>query len=301
MYKTKEEAQARLDLVTSDNYYSHGVERHAPLAGVWSKSELKKLCCNTAEWFAEVPFRGSAKTEFGSLVDCLATEPEKYISTYYLTTETDKRKKGFLDAKKAAEEARMTVVTARDVRRAETAIEKLQANPFGQVLLNGEKQVTLKGLAKLTGPLGEVWVPIKGRPDSITHHADGSITIEDLKTTAECEPSSIIGVCKYLSYHWQDAIYTILAKQNGYDVRDFRFVFVGTDEPFHVQPAKFDLDARDQGVKCLEKALSAVYWIGHGHGINALYPEELIIGPYKPKHYWDTCPDFNLPLVDVEW
>lgn len=306
MFKTKEEALRKLEEVTPDNYFSVSASRHDPLGGVWSKSALKSLACNTLDWFAGTPFRGSAKTEFGNLVDCMATEPEKFHSTYFVSAETDKRKKAFLDDKKVAESLGRTPITTKDVQRSESALAALQGNEFGRVLLGGQMQRILKGTVKLCGPLGDVWVPLKAKTDSVTEHADGSLTIEDLKTTESPDPTSIKSVSRYLSYHWQDAIYTVLAKQMGHEVRDFRFVFVGTDEPYHVQPVKFSQEAREWGLKGIERALGLVYWAGFGYGVSKFYPTELTLGEdpeggYKPKNYWDTCPDFNLGEVEVVW
>lgn len=302
MFKTKQQAQELLALLTPENYFTISAGPGAPLAGVWSKSALKQVACNTSDWLANVPFRATAKTEFGNLVDIMATEPKRFEEIYVMTDECDKRRTGYKAAKALAEESGKQVVTTKDLKRADAAIEALQANKFGRVLLAGEMQRIFTGVVKLTGPLGEVWVPLKAKTDSVTDHGDKSLTIEDLKTTEEPTPGAIRGVCKHLSYHWQDAIYTELAKQNGYEVRDFRFVFVGTNEPFHVQPAKFDQLTRQVALKNLEKALSLVYWLGHGYSLDRLYPEELILGPYvAPESWWDTCPDFSMPLVEVDW
>lgn len=306
MFKTKEDAERKLQEITPDNYFEVSASRYDPLGGVWSKSALKSLATNPLDWFAGTPFRATAKTEMGNLIDCLATEPEKFHSTYFISSETDKRKKQFLDDKKTAESLGRNPITTKDVARAESIITALQSNPYGREMMGGKMQEILKGTVKLNGPLGEVWVPLKAKTDSIIEHADGSWTITDLKSTETPDPTSIKNVCRHLSYHWQDVIYTILAKQMGKEVRDFRFVFVGTGEPHHVQPAKFTIDAREWALKNIERALSLVYWAGFGYGIDKFYPEELIIGEtpadgYKPKAYWDTCPDYNIEEVEVIW
>lgn len=303
MFKEQKEAEAVLATIGDENYFSVSASRHDPLGGVWSKSALKSLACNMADWFAGTPFRATSKTEFGNLVDCIATEPDKFHSTYHMSSESDKRKKGYLDAKKEAEQLGRQIATTKDVTRAEMAISALQANKYGKVLLNGRMQTILKGTVKLSGPLGDVWIPLKSKTDSLTDHGDGSITIEDLKTTETCEPDSILGVCRHLSYHWQDVLYTILAKQMGWEVRDFRFIFVGTTEPYHVQPVKFTQEAREQGLKCIERALHLVYWAGFGHGLDKFYPEELVLGtaPTEKRNYWFTIPDYQVTPIDVIW
>lgn len=308
MFKTKEEARERAAQVTEETYYQHGVDRRSPLSGVWSKSELKKFGCDTLAWFANQPFTPSAKMEFGNLVDTMATEPHKFDSTYMVCPETDKRKKAYLEAKAMAEQRNLKIATLKDVTRAENAISALQANAHGRDVLNGDHQAIFRGVVSLKGPLGEVFVPLKSKTDTVQRLEGNSIRIIDLKTTEDPSPDRIASVCRGLSYHWQDALYTVLGRQNGFDVQGFQFVFIGTDEPFHVQSVMFSMHAREQALKSIERTLAMLYWIGHGHPLSSIWPDTLILGSdefesREKNDYWFTGPDLRPDLrnIEIDW
>lgn len=307
MFKTKQEALAAVALVNDENYFSFSVDRRDPLSCIWSKSELKRFACDTLEWISGAFFPTSAKMDFGNLVDTMATEPEKFASRYFITTETDKRKKAYLEAKAEAEQRNLKVATLHDVTRAEKAIAALQGHPDGLSLLKGRKQAVLTGVLAVDGPLGKVWIPLKAKTDSIVQN-DNGITIIDLKTTEDSSPAKLPGLCRHLSYHWQDALYTILAKQQGYDVEGFKFVFVSTDDPFHVQSASFSEHARIQALISIERTLKMLYFYGHGHALSAIWPREVVLGSdeWAKKaniDFWFTGPELSpfLPEVQIEW
>lgn len=302
MYKTKEEALARLEPINDENYYSHSASARDPHNGVWSKSALKSMAFDPIGFIANKQFMTSEAVKFGSLVDILATEPQRFNDLYYVSQETDKRKKGWLESVKLAEAIGAECIAQKDLDRANECLNAVQNNAEGAIMLQGESQRIFKHAIALRGPLGELWIPLKSRLDFLCGD-----TIYDLKTTGRQNPNDIVHTCRDLAYHWQDALYTLMARANGVDVKEFKFVFVGTEAPFHVQPVRFHRHAREQALKGLERALSMVYWMGFGHGLDRIYDQNMVLGDpafYEARErrdYWDNCPAHNLPQVEVIW
>jgi len=302
MYKTKQEALDRLAVINDENYYSHTASARDPHHGVWSKSALKSMAFDPVGFIAHKPFMSSEAVKFGSLVDILATEPHRFNDLYYVSQETDKRKKGWLEAVKLAEAIGAECIAQKDLDRANECLNALQNNAEGAIMLQGEPQRIFKHAVLLRGPLGELWIPLKARLDFLVGD-----TIYDLKTTGRQNPNDIVHTCRDLAYHWQDALYTLMGRANGVDIKEFKFVFVGTESPFHVQPVRFHLHAREQALKGLERALSMVYWMGFGHGLDRIYDQNMVLGDpafYEARErrdYWDNCPHHNLPQIEVVW
>lgn len=302
---TKEEALKEFAGINGDNYFDYKPNKVNALRGTWSKSELHWASHNPHQWAAGQKKQIRACMQFGSLVDCLMTEPEKFESLYVVTEETDARKKGYLDAKKEAEASGRSILKKTDLQEAEQIIENILGHPDGKLMASGEAQKVFTGTISLDGPKGKVWVALKGKPDFvIVDEEHGFCDIYDLKITGVTSDDEIAKIARSLGYHWQEEIYRRLAEQNGLHVRNFKFVFGCSEISSRVRVASFGNEARTGAQKALLKAWSMIYALGTGHIPAELESKELLIGGrYLPdqRHYWDSLPEIHTPLVHVEW
>lgn len=303
---TKEEALKEVAGITGETYYDWRPNKANCLRGVWSKSELHYASHNPHQWAAGQKKEIRACMQFGSLVDCLMTEPEKFEQTYVVTEENDARKKGYLDAKKEAEASGRQILKKDDLACAERIIESILAHPEGRLMVTGAAQEVFTGTVGLEGPEGKVWVALKGKPDFvIINEEHGYCDIYDLKVTGVTSDDEITRIARSLGYHWQEEIYRRLAEQSGLHVRSFKFVFGCSEIESRVRVASFGAEARTGAQKALLKAWSMVYALGTGHIPAELEPKELVIGgrylPDRQNHYWDSLPEIEVPLVNVEW
>lgn len=224
---------------------------------VMSRTELVRFCLDKeacpAKWIAGEAEQKESKTmDFGSLIDCLATTPDKLWSKFAITPKeypATAKKKGEPSEMKPwnnnatyckewneiAECEGKTVISQRMFDEAQLAMNQLKSNDAIAELLDvSERQVLVGADWKDEGGL---IVPFAGLIDLVppSGHATWGKTIADIKTARNGNPAQWARVCDDSGYDVQAALYLDLyCAATGEDRTDFVHVVQENTFPFHV-------------------------------------------------------------------
>lgn len=222
-----------------------------------SRSELVRFCLEPdscpAKWIEGEPeFETSKQMDFGSLIDCLATAPEKLWDKFSVQPDTypaAAKKKGEPDEIKPwnnnanfckewnaeVESEGKTVISARMFTQAQKAFNALKANDaIAELLDASERQVLVAADWKDDSGL---IIPFAGLIDLVppASHPTWGKTIADIKTARNGNPAQWPRIVDDSGYDVQAALYMDLyCAATGEDRTDFVHVIQENAAPFHV-------------------------------------------------------------------
>jgi len=161
---------------------------------------------------------------------------------------------------------------ADEIRRTSSAI--LAHRHTDKLFNDGQAEVSMFGSDKATGVL------IKGRADWLAKNY-----IADIKTIRSADNRECSRAIFKYKYHWQAFYYRELARQNGYDIANFYFVFVERGQfPLinvrTISPAAMELAAIEVGklLADLKKCCDAGIW--HDYSGDGDEPGEIDLPQY---------------------
>jgi exodeoxyribonuclease VIII len=192
-----------------------------------SKSLIIDFMEDPGTWRHGVQKETTAAMGFGSLVDCLLLEPEKFASRYALSPFDSFRTKDSQQWRDEMAAAGVEVMTQDKFDMAKSAVDAVLNHPEAARLLNGSRnQVAFRydtrhGLAS------------KGLIDIVPTEAD---TLVDLKTCSQSALESYRSLAKHChdwNYHLQAGSYLDgWAEATGEERMRFKFIFVTSTAPF---------------------------------------------------------------------
>lgn len=176
------------------------------------------------------------KTEemlFGTLVECLTLEPEKFDLKYMVYEPFEKRSNeakakyaGLIDA---AQAAGVTLINSGMVEDAKKCVVSLFDHDVSRQIIEAKKrvQVKMKWLHKETG------LPMIGYVDFESKAFESNFII-DLKTARSADPEEFIRDASKLDYHLQVGSYMDGYPRTQFLFPNMAFLVVETDEPYNV-------------------------------------------------------------------
>jgi len=217
--------------VSESDYHAIG---HAQ--GVVSKSLLWKFAANPYVWKYGPPQDVTPAMDWGSLVDCLALNPER-LSEDFVLSPYDNYKTKEAQVWKACQ--LRTVIKQAEFDRANKAASAIVTNPFAaDFLYSADTQVSVV----CDGVDVETARPFRAkcRLDIVPRNSEWLV---DLKTTG-LSLSKIPNLISDFGYHVQAAFYLDLYNLVTGEKRDrWAFIFQSDTEPFEV--AVVELDPKD--------------------------------------------------------
>jgi len=217
------------------------------------------------------PKPSSTSMSWGSLVHLLVFEPFMFEQRYEVTTETDKRRKAYKDAKAKAVEAGRELVTAADLETANTAAKNVSAHPYVAELLADDRTLVEKMHFWKQPGFGDCRMKVDA-----ARLADDGLLGCDLKTTRSTHRLSFRRDARMFAYDIQAAHYLHgLADLYGVELGnvkvDWRIIAVENVAPFDVTVYQLSYDTIDQALRDYD-ALAELYktcvetnvWPGRG-------------------------------------
>jgi hypothetical protein len=213
----------------------------------------------------ENPSESKEAMNFGSLLDCLLFEPVEYSSRFAVRPDTyESEKKGVIEVKPwsgnsnkckewlaGAQRDGLTVVSAVDVARAGTIVERIKRHKTASQWIEGKYQVSIIWKDTTTG------VYCKGRMDI---WQEGN-RIVDLKATNDPLPAAFSKTVNNFKYHVQAAMYSIglhCAQTGSYpdDYKTpFSFIACEMEEPHDIVAYDMDSESMDCGKILFREAI----------------------------------------------
>jgi hypothetical protein len=175
---------------------------HSGIAKLILKSAKK------ARWEMDNPKKSTPDMVFGSLIDCLLLEPDKFSNYFTTLPETSVDKKDNIipfsarsdhgkNVLKSIYESGKQPISTSQIKHGKSLVDGIMGHPTaGQWLSGGRAQVTIIWNDPQTGVLCKI------RPDYLR---DDRIT--DLKTTKDAHPSVFSSIAGRMGYHIQAALY----------------------------------------------------------------------------------------------
>ena len=169
----------------------------------------------------------------GSLIDCLALEPEKFTERFMIIPKLNLRTN---DGKaenerllKEANEKRLIMITQEDIAKARKSVEALMSTDFSRQLIEGRRdvQINLRWTDKATG------LPINGKVD-FDSKIGREWFIVDLKSSASADPDDFKRQAYNLDYHIQCGCYTTGYPTHRFTFPPFVFLVVESEEPYNI-------------------------------------------------------------------
>lgn len=230
--------------VSEADYHAVG---HAQ--GVVSKSLLWKFAANPFVWKYGPPQKVTEAMDWGSLVDCLALNPERLDEDFVVSPYDEIRTN---EAKAWRASQTKTVIKQAEMARAILAACGIVNNPFASDFLNGaDTQVSIV----CDGVDVETARPFRAkcRLDIVPRNSDWLV---DLKTTGK-DLSKIPSIIDDFGYHVQAAFYLDLYNLVTGEHRDrWAFIFQSDTEPFEVAVAELDPKDIEAGRAWYQNALA---------------------------------------------
>jgi len=210
-----------------------------------SRSELTNFRACPKRWLLGHGEKDTPATEFGTLVDCLALQPDSFDHDFivhpstYQDGKTGEAKKWTMTVNyckdwKKSNAAGKQVVSPDDYEAADKAIERLLEDKETQELLDeSTPQVLVMG--EYNDPETGIVVPVKGLIDMvppIKHPLFGK-ALADLKTARDAHPEKWERVVWDRGYHVQGSLYLDLyTAATGEDRVSFLHLIVENEPPF---------------------------------------------------------------------
>jgi hypothetical protein len=175
---------------------------HSGIAKLILKSAKK------ARWEMDNPKKSTPDMVFGSLIDCLLLEPDKFSNYFTTLPETSVDKKDNIipfsarsdhgkNVLKSIYESGKQPISTSQIKHGKSLVDGIMGHPTaGQWLSGGRAQVTIIWNDPQTGVLCKI------RPDYLR---DDRIT--DLNTTKDAHPSVFSSIAGRMGYHIQAALY----------------------------------------------------------------------------------------------
>jgi hypothetical protein len=218
--------------------------------GSVSNSQLTTLKRSVAEFYQRYildswPDKEESDTlKLGSLVHCMALEPEKVNERFAVAPEVDGRTKEGKAAKAAFAETIQgkTIVSSGVFDRAVTCHMALQSHHEAAAILKFSERSD----AMIERPIHGEWngVAVAGTPDLVVLELG---LIVDVKTTSDASPAEFSKSVVNYGYHRQAAMYLELCQQ-AYGMADrFVFVVVKTAPPYEVAVYELNYPSVMQG------------------------------------------------------
>ena len=280
---------------------------------VMSRSELVGFSDNPTKWLAGAyAFEESKAMDFGSLLDCLLTQPDSLESKFVVSPDIypvfDKKgvptgetkpwnnNANFCKDFNSDHEARgLTVVSQKmyaDARKAEASMKSNEA--IADLIECSAKQVLI--VADWKDDATGLVIPFASLLDLVppASHAEWGKTLADIKTARDGNPAKWARVCDDSGYDIQAAIYMdIHFAATGEDRTDFVHVIQENTFPFHVvtPPPALSVEFLQWGRSKYTRALSLYckclaneVWPGYD-AIGIQYGNTQIIGPEDCWNY----------------
>jgi hypothetical protein len=259
----------------------------------FSNSDMKLLARSAWHWKNRVPVKQTRPMLRGSLAHCAQLEPHALEQRYvFVPGEAPRRPtEAQWNAKKSNEDSMAAkawwseflnsvgdreIVTADEFAVTQMQLAALAAEPrLRELLATGYSECSVFWIDKETG------VYCKARPDHV-HPIDArTVTLLDLKSTADESPQGFGRAAARLGYERQAAHYTAgFEAATGLKVREFVFGAVTSAPPVlavpYVMPDDLAEQARDQRRELLElyaRCHKEGHWPAYGSGYQLLqYP-----------------------------
>lgn len=207
-------------------YLGHGIdpeEYHAQDAKrgmshfVMSRSQLVNFASSPSRWingYKEAD-EDTTSTEWGSLIDCLVTEPHQFDKKFAVKPDTYRSEKGeekpwngnaTVCKEWAAEHESKILLKLDSLSRAKFAVSRLELDEeIGEFICCSKKQVMCVAAYKATnGVLVPVKILIDLVPDA--NHEKFGQDLGDLKTDRDASPAKYNRTVEQRRYHWQAAM-----------------------------------------------------------------------------------------------
>jgi len=249
--------------IDPDAYHRQDAKR-GDMDFIMSKSQLQLFISCPARWirgYKEIDEEKTKSLEWGSLLDTLALDPDRFEEKYVIRPEIytndkgqEKKWSGNANACKdwITEQAGKKIIKQKDLDDAEAAIKRLAEDPkIREILETSKKQVMIVGEYhdSSTGLI----VPVKALLDMLMP----SGAIIDLKTTKSAHPLTWPKEIYNYGYHVQGAFYKDLYDSATGNLREELFHFI-LSENFHPwEPGKewLSVDFEQIGREKYEAAL----------------------------------------------
>ena len=237
--------------MTDAEYHAHPAMNYSRIKHLReSPLHFREACDN--------PKPSSSSMSWGSLVHLLVFEPFLFEQRYTVTTETDKRRKAYKEAKAEAEANGRELVTDEELNKANRAAKNVTAHPFVAELLADER--TLVESMHFWEQPG--FGPCRMKVD-VARLNDFGILGCDLKTTRSTHPLSFRRDARMFGYDIQAAHYLHgLADRYGVELGnvaiDWRIIAVENVAPFDVTVYQLCAGTLDQALRDYD-ALAELY------------------------------------------
>jgi len=233
-----------------------------------SKSLITDFITDPGTWKASKKKETTASMGFGSLVDCLLLEEDKFETRYAISPYPDFRKKEAQEWRDEMQSSGVEIVTEDRLASAHDACEAVRNHYAAAALLYGsQSQVAFRHKTRYG-------IASKGLVDIVPLAED---TLVDLKTCSQTALESKRSLQRYIydwSYHIQAGAYLDgWNVASGEDRTRFKFIFVTNTEPFRCAVVELPLAAILLGaqqyqsgvarfVDCLERNTWPSQWDG---------------------------------------
>lgn len=239
-------------------------------------------------------FVQSDAMKLGSLIDCLALEPESFKKRYLVINSKPNMRSnaGKEEWEMFASEAmlnKQSIITQEDLDTAQRSVESLYSYKVSRELLEAKKNVQgeIRWTDKKTG------LPILGRID-FESEAWGNKFIVDLKSARDADPDVFNRQAYDFDYHFQAGGYLEGYHKKRFQFPSFIFLAVETSEPFNVSVNFCEQKYTEQGKVEFRGTLMAFrYCMDHNlfdsgyefrlMGLGEYFPMRLP-SYYKPKY-----------------
>lgn len=212
-----------------------------------SRSELVEFASCPAKWILGPQGDDSTSaTDWGSMVDCLLTSPDKFDALFAVAPETypDSKTgeaKPFTLASKwckewKSEQGNKTIIKANIKADADAAVKAIQENKdVSELIRVSRKQVFALGFWEDAAT--KLDIPVRVLIDLVpsTEHQRFGKWLSDFKTARNGDPAAWARVVDDQAYDVQAALYSdIYAAATGEDRSDWVFALQENTAPFHV-------------------------------------------------------------------
>lgn len=252
----------------------------------FSNSDMKLLARSPWHWKNRVPVVQTRPMLRGSLAHCVQLEPHALDDRYVFVpagapkrpTEAQWNAKKSTEDSMAAKEwwsafnddvAGREIVTAEEFAITKMQLQALAAEPtIAELLSIGNSEVSVFWIDQATG------VYCKARPDHVYAWDANSVTLLDLKATADDTPSGFGRAVARLGYHRQRAHYIAgFEAATGRLVREFVFAAVSSAPPVLAVPYLLPDDYAEQGsdevrelIELYARCVATNIWPSYGSG-----------------------------------
>lgn len=252
-----------------------GVYKNVPFSEyrqwkAFSKSMVKPLMKSPKHLKHHIETEAQSKAiDFGSLVDCVLLEPDRFDASFAVRPETYESTKAYKTKDDVVvvkpwnsnsktcqawmmqqQEAGKTIISQNDIERAHSVVAEIRSHPTAADWLRGEYQVSIVWVDEETGML------CKGRPDILRPDR-----IVDLKITFDCYPAAFRKTAGNQGYHIQAAMYHDgLLRARGEKIPEdwsvpFSIIAANDNQPFDVVCYDFGTESLDCGREQYRQAL----------------------------------------------